>query len=134
MQSSVLRILLVADFEPFRKLIRTILREKPGLQIVAEAPDGLDAVQKAAELHPDLILLDVGLPTLNGFDAARLIRKLSPDSRILFVSQEFSPLIVQEALSLGASGYVFKTKLASDLLLAVAAVRQGKTFVSSELP
>jgi DNA-binding NarL/FixJ family response regulator len=132
MPSTALRILLVEDFEPFRKLIRTILLEKPGLQIVAEASDGLDAVQKAAELHPDLILLDIGLPTLNGFDAARLIRRLAPDSRILFVSQEFSPPAVQEARSLGASGYVLKTRLASDLLLAVAAVLQGKTFVSSE--
>ena len=134
MESSTVRILLVEDFEPFRILIRAILEQKPGLHIIAEVSDGLDAVQKAVELKPHLILLDIGLPFLSGFDAARLIRKLAPDSRILFVSQEFSPLIVQEALSLGASGYVFKTKLASDLLLAVAAVRQGKTFVSSELP
>jgi DNA-binding NarL/FixJ family response regulator len=132
MQSSALRILLVEDFEPFRKLIRAILLEKPGLQIIAEASDGLDAVQKAAELHPDLILLDIGLPTLNGFDAARLIRRLSPDSKILFVSQEFSPLIVQEALSMGVSGYVFKTKLATDLLPAVEAVLAGRNFVSGE--
>ena len=132
MQSSALRILLVEDFEPFRELIRAILLEKPGLQIVEEAFDGLDAVQKAAELNPDLILLDIGLPTMNGFDAARLIRKLAPDSRILFVSQESSPLVVQEALSLGASGYVFKTRLATDLLPAVEAVLAGRNFVSGE--
>jgi DNA-binding NarL/FixJ family response regulator len=132
MQSSALSILLVEDFEPFRKLMRAILLEKPGLQIVAEAFDGLDAVQKAAELYPDLILLDIGLPTLNGFDAARLIRRLVPDSRILFVSQEFSPLVVQEALSLGASGYVFRTRLATDLLPALEAILAGRNFVSGK--
>jgi DNA-binding NarL/FixJ family response regulator len=132
MESSTVRILLVEDFEPFRILIRTILEQKPGLHIIAEVSDGLDAVQKAVELKPHLILLDVGLPFLNGFDAARLIRKLAPDSRILFVSQEAAPHVVQEALSLGASGYVVKTRLASDLLPAVEAVLAGKNFVSGK--
>jgi DNA-binding NarL/FixJ family response regulator len=132
MESSTVRILLVEDFQPFRILIRTILEQKPGLHIIAEVSDGLDAVQKAVELKPHLILLDIGLPFLNGFDAARLIRKLAPDSRILFVSQESSPYVVQEALSLGASGYVVKTRLASDLLPAVEAVLAGKNFVSGK--
>jgi DNA-binding NarL/FixJ family response regulator len=132
MESSTVRILLVEDFEPFRILIRAILEQKPGLHIIAEVADGLDAVQKAVELKPHLILLDVGLPFLNGFDAARLIRKLAPDSRILFVSQEFAPHVVQEALSLGASGYVVKTRLASELLPAVEAVLAGRTFVSGK--
>jgi len=131
MHSSSVRVLLVEDFAPLRKLIRAILTKKPGLHVIAEVSDGLDAVQKAVELKPHLILLDTGLPFLTGFDAARLIHKLAPDSRILFVSQESSPDIVQEALSLGASGYVVKTKLASDLLTAVEAVLQGKQFVSS---
>ena len=132
METSSVRILVVEDFEPFRTLIRAILEKNPRLHIVAEVSDGLDAVQKAVELKPHLILLDIGLPFLSGFDSARLIRKLAPDSRILFVSQEFSPLIVQEALSLGASGYVFKTRLATDLLPAVEAVRAGRNFVSGE--
>jgi len=131
MQSSPVRVLVVEDFEPFRNLIRAILAEQPGLQIIAEVSDGLDAVQKAAELKPHLSILDIGLPFLNGFDAARLIRRLAPDSRILFVSQESSPAIVQEAMNLGASGYVLKTRLASDLLTAVDAVLRGKTFVST---
>jgi two-component system response regulator NreC len=131
MESSTVRILLVEDFEPFRILIRTILGQKPGLHIIAEVSDGLDAVQKAVELKPHLVLLDIGLPLLNGFDAARLIRKLAPDSRILFVSQEFSH-VVQEARSLGASGYVVKTRLASDLLPAVEAVLAGRTFFSGK--
>jgi DNA-binding NarL/FixJ family response regulator len=130
MENSPVRILLVEDFEPFRTLIRILLEGKSGLQIIAEVADGQEAVHKAAELKPGLILLDIGLPSLNGIAAARRIRELSPDSKILFVSQESSPEVVQEALSLGASGYVVKTRVASDLLLAVEVVLQGGSFVS----
>jgi len=129
METSSVRILVVEDFEPFRTLIRAILEKNPRLHIVAEVSDGLDAVQKATDLKPDLILLDIGLPLLNGLDAARLIRKLAPESRILFISQEPSPDVVQEALALGAFGYVAKTRLGSDLLTAVEAVLLGRTFV-----
>jgi DNA-binding NarL/FixJ family response regulator len=132
MNSSTVRVLLVDDFEPLRNLIRAILEQDPVLRIVAEATDGLEAVQKAADLKPDLILLDVGLPLLNGFDAARLIRKLSPDSKIIFVSQDFSPTMVTEGMSLGALGYVAKTRAASDLLPAIAAALLGSTFFSSD--
>ncbi len=129
MENSPVRILLVEDFEPFRNLIRMLLEGKSGLQIIAEVADGQEAVHKAAELKPGLILLDIGLPSLNGIDAARRIRELSPDSKILFVSQESSFEVVQEALSLGA-GYVIKTRAASDLLSAVEVVLQGGSFVS----
>jgi DNA-binding NarL/FixJ family response regulator len=128
MENSRVRILLVEDFEPFRNLIRILLEGKPGLQIIAEIADGEEAVQKAAELKPTLILLDIGLPSLNGLAAARLIRTLSPDSKILFVTQESSLEVAQEALSLGASGYVVKTRVASDLLPAVEAILLGGTF------
>jgi DNA-binding NarL/FixJ family response regulator len=130
MEISPVRILLVEDFEPFRNLIRMLLEGKPGLQIIAEAADGQEAVQKAAELKPGLILLDIELPSLNGIAAARRIRELSPDSKILFVTQESSFEVLQEALSLGASGYVVKTRVASDLLSAVEVVLQGGSFVS----
>ena len=125
------RILLVEDFQPFRKLIRTLLEGKPGLLIIGEVADGQDAVRKAAELKPCLILLDIGLPSLNGLAAGRLIRQASPDSKILFVSQESSADMVEEALRLGASGYVAKTRVAVDLWPAVQAVLQGRNFVSS---
>jgi DNA-binding NarL/FixJ family response regulator len=130
MENSPVRILLVEDFEPFRNLIRILLEGKSGLQIIAEAADGQEAVQKAAELKAALILLDIGLPSLNGLDVARQIRKLSPDSKILFVTQESSSEVVEEALSLGASGYVVKTRVASDLLSAVEVILQGGIFVS----
>jgi DNA-binding NarL/FixJ family response regulator len=131
-ESSV-RVLVVEDYEPFRRFVCSALRERPGLQIIGEASDGLEAVQKAEELQPDLILFDVGLPALNGMEAARRIRKLSPESKIIFVSQESSADIVQEAFSLGARGYVVKTRAASDSLAAVQVVSGGRQFVSAEV-
>jgi len=128
----LLRVLLVEDFEPFRRFIWTTL-QKTELQIIAEVSDGLEAVRKAQELQPDLILLDIGLPGLNGIEAARRIRTLSPQSRILFVSQESSADVIEEAMNSGALGYVVKTQAASDLLAAVEAVREGRTFVSNGL-
>ena len=110
-----------------------MLQKGPQLQVICEVSDGLEAVQKAEELQPDLILLDIGLPTLNGIEAARRIRKLSPESKILFVSQESSADVVREALSLGEAGYVSKAQAGSRLLAAVGAVLQGKQFVSSGL-
>jgi CheY-like chemotaxis protein len=103
------------------------------LQIVGEASDGLEAVQKAEELQPDLIVLDIGLPTLNGIEAARRIRKLSPESKILFVSQESSADVAQEAFSLGALAYVVKAHAGSELLAAVEAVLEDRQFVSRGL-
>jgi DNA-binding NarL/FixJ family response regulator len=127
------RVLIVEDFEPFRRLVCSTLGNEADLQVICEVSDGLEAVRKAAELQPDLILLDIALPTLNGIEVARHIRKLLPESRIVFVSQESAADIVQESLRLGALGFVVKTRIASDLLLAVQAVRQGRQFVSSGL-
>jgi DNA-binding NarL/FixJ family response regulator len=124
-------VLVVDDFEPWRHFVSSIILMKPELLVVGEASDGSEAVQKAVELKPDLILLDIGLPTLNGIEAARQIRKLVPESRIIFLTQETSADLVQEALSLGARGYVVKANVASDLLAAVEAVLAGKQFVSS---
>jgi len=127
------RVLVVEDFEPFRRFVCSTLAERTELQVIGEASDGLVAVQKTAKLQPDLILLDIGLPTLNGIEVARRIQKLSPESKILFVSQESSADLVQEAFALGAWGYVVKTHAGSELLAAVEAVRQGKRFVSAGL-
>jgi len=123
---------VVEDFASFRQLIRSTLGKNPGLQVICEVLDGPEAVHKAEELKPDLILLDIGLPTLNGIEAARQIRKLAPESKIIFLSQESSAEVVEEALSLGAWGYVLKTRAGSDLLPAVEAVLSGKRFVSSK--
>jgi DNA-binding NarL/FixJ family response regulator len=124
------RILLVDDFAAWRQVVFSMLAMKSELQVVGEASDGLEAVQKAAELKPDLILLDIGLPTLSGIEAARQIRKLVPKCKIIFLSQESSSEIIEEAMNVGASGYVVKAKAGSDLLTAVESVLLGGTFVS----
>ena len=131
--ASSFRVLVVEDYEPFRRLVCSTLSKRPELQVVCEVSNGVEAVRKAEELRPDLILLDVGLPTLNGIEAARLIRKLSPESKILFVSQESSADVVQEALRLGALGYVAKTHVGVELLAAVEAVCHSRQFVSTGL-
>jgi len=124
------RVLVAEDSAPFWEFIRSTLAERPDVQVICDVADGLEAVQKAELLEPDLVLLDIGLPTLNGIEAARQIRKLAPESKIIFVSQESSCEVVQEALNLGAWGYVVKTRAVIDLLAAVDAVVEGKHFVS----
>jgi DNA-binding NarL/FixJ family response regulator len=131
--SSSSRVLVVDDHEPFRRFICSTLGENPELQIVGEVSDGLQAVQKAEELQPDVIVLDIGLPSLNGIEAARRIRKVSPESKILFLSQESSADIAQEGLCLGALGYVVKAHAGRELLIAVEAVLRGERFLSSGL-
>src|SRR5437763_16442664 len=125
MPPSTIRILVVDDYEPFRQFVRLTLGKKPELEIVAETADGLEAVLKAKEHKPDLILLDIGLPSLNGIEVARRIRKLSPESKIIFLSQESSPDVIQVALNLGARGYVVKATARTNLLAAVDAVVLG---------
>jgi DNA-binding NarL/FixJ family response regulator len=128
---SPIRVLIVDDYEPWRRFFLTALQKQPELQVIGEVSDGLEAVQQAEDLQPDLILLDIGLPTLNGIEAARRIRKVSPASRILFVSENRSADIAEEALNTGASGYVVKSDAASELPRAVNAVLEGKRFVSA---
>jgi DNA-binding NarL/FixJ family response regulator len=133
LETSSIRVLVVEDSEEFRKFICSTLGEEPELQIVGEDSDGLQAVQRVGQLQPDLILLDIGLPSMNGIAAARRIRELSPKSKILFVSQESSVDFVQEALALGALGYVVKSDAGKELLTAVEAVIQGRQYLSSGL-
>jgi DNA-binding NarL/FixJ family response regulator len=127
---SSVRVLVVEDNEPFQRFICSMLETSPELQIIGRVSDGLDAVQKAEELQPDLIVIDIGLPNLSGIEAARRIRKLSPESKILFLTQESSADVVEEALSFGSLGYVVKTNAGNELLAAVEAVRGGREFVS----
>lgn len=130
---SPVRVLVVDDFEPWRRLILACLHKRPGLFIHCEASDGIEAVEKAGHLQPDLILLDIGLPKLNGFEAAKRIREIAPQSKILFVSQESSSDVIQEAFRLGAKGHVLKANAESDLLAAVNQIIAGTQFVSPGL-
>jgi DNA-binding NarL/FixJ family response regulator len=127
-----IRILVVEDFEPWRRFISSMVEREPRLRIICEVSDGLEAVQKAKELKPDLILLDIGLPKLNGIAAARQIRRFTPNSKILFLSQESSSAVVREALGIGA-GFVVKPDAGRELLSAVKAVMLGEQFLSSAL-
>jgi len=129
--TSSTRVLLVDDFDPFRRLLRSILQSEFELGAIAEASDGGEAIALAQALQPDLILLDIGLPKVDGIEAARRIRELAPGSKIVFVSQESSIDIVQMALGVGASGYVVKMDIGSELLNAVKAVLRGGRFVGS---
>ena len=127
------RILVVEDHETVRRFVCSELQQRPEFCVVGEASNGEDAVQKAQELQPDLVLLDVGLPRLNGLEAARQISGLVPSAKILFLSLESSARVMQEAFRLGAWGYVHKMRAQLDLLPAVDAVLGGQRFVSSDM-
>ena len=133
MTTSSPRILVVDDFEGWRRSVASALQKRPELEIVGETADGLEAVQQAQELKPDLILLDIGLPRLNGIEAARRIREISPSSKILFMTENRSRDIAEEALSTGAGGYFVKSDGNGELLAAIKAVLDGKRFISASL-
>jgi DNA-binding NarL/FixJ family response regulator len=126
-------VLIVEDFEPFREFVTSALEQHPEFEIIGQLSDGLEAVGKAAELNPDLVLLDIGLPSLNGIAAASRIREHSPQSKILFISGDQAPDIVEQALSTGAAGYLVKSDAGRHLLAAVRAVLEGELYLSSSL-
>ena len=129
----MIRVLLVEDYQPFRRFLSSTIQAKLGWNDIHEVADGWDAVKKAQELKPELVLLDIGLPKLNGIAVAREIRKISPDSHILFVSQEASADVVDEALKTGAEGYICKMDAGGELLAAIEAVLRGEQYVSKSL-
>ena len=130
---SLIRILVVDDFKDWLRQVRVLLQSRPECQVIAEASDGSEAVQKAEDLKPDLILLDISLPNLSGIEAARQIRQCSPRSKIIFISLNSDLDIVRAALGAGALGYVHKIDAGGELLLAMDAVLEGQQFVSRSL-
>jgi DNA-binding NarL/FixJ family response regulator len=133
LETSTFRVLVVDDYDPWLAFVAATLKNQSKLRIIAEARDGLEAVQIAQQLQPDLILLDIGLPTLNGIEAARRIRELSPKSKILFVSDNRSRDIAEEGLRTGAIGYVVKSDAGAELLPALKAALEGRRFLSAGL-
>jgi DNA-binding NarL/FixJ family response regulator len=132
MKTPPFRTLIADDHERFRRFLCVMLQEETRCEVIGEAFDGLEAVQKAEDLQPDLILLDLGLPALNGMEVASRVRKLCPAAKILIVSQDSSPEIVAGALHIGAMGYLLKSD-AANLTLAVDSVLQDRVFISSQL-
>jgi DNA-binding NarL/FixJ family response regulator len=130
---ALVRVLVVDDVELWRTFVRIHLEKEPNLQVIGVAADGLDAVRKAEELRPDLILLDLSLPGLNGLEVARQIRAVANESTILFLSGESDPDVVRHALSAGGLGYVLKSDAARDLISGIESVLVGRRFVSRSL-
>jgi two-component system, NarL family, response regulator NreC len=129
---SVVHVVVVDDAENWRRSVASMLRAEP-FEIIGEATNGLEAVQLVERMQPTVVLLDIGIPGLDGIEAGERIRKLAPDAKILFVSQESDPDIVRAALQLGAWGYVLKSEAARDLVEAIHTVVLGKKFVSSSV-
>jgi DNA-binding NarL/FixJ family response regulator len=130
---SLVRVLVVDDVELWHTFVQGHLDKEPNLHVVGVVADGLDAVRKAEEVRPDLILLDIGLPGLNGLEVARQIRKAAPTATILFLSGESDPDVVREAFSAGGLGYVLKLDTAQELIAGIESVLLGRRFVSSSL-
>jgi DNA-binding NarL/FixJ family response regulator len=125
-----IRILLVDDHPIVRQGLKTLLEGHPGWQVIGEASDGIEALEKAETLNPDVMVLDVTMPRMNGLEACRVMRQRAPKLEILFMTQHDSPQMMREALDAGARGYVVKSNAARDLLEAVEAVSQHRVFTA----
>ena len=126
MAASALRLLIVDDFEPWRRFVRTTIQGIPDVVIVGEVSDGPEAIEKAGKLRPDLVLLDIGLPMMNGIEVAREIWRISLESSIVFLTENQSSDVMEECFRAGASGYVVKSCATSDLISAINAAFKRK--------
>ena len=127
---TALRILLADDHTVVRQGLRKVLEERPEWQVVAEAGDGRDAVRLAEEFRPDVAVVDVAMPLLNGIEATRQITKRVPQTKVLVLSMHSAEAYVSQSLRAGARGYLLKDSAGSDLIRAIAAVAEGKSFFS----
>src|SRR5262245_58376230 len=130
---SPVRILVADDHEVVRRGVCALLEGHAGFEVCDEAVDGREAVEKAKHSHPDVVILDIGMPGLNGFDAARQIRSVSPDSEVLILTMHESEQVIREVLAAGARGYVLKSDAGRDLITAVEALSRHKTFFTSRV-
>ena len=127
------RILVADDHEVVRRGVRALLEAHAGWEVCGEAKDGCEAIEKAAELRPDMVLIDVGMPNLNGLDAARQIIQALPNTRVLILTMHESEQIVREVLEVGARGFLLKSDAARDLIAAVEALQWRTTFFTSSV-
>jgi DNA-binding NarL/FixJ family response regulator len=130
---SAISVLIVDDFDPWRRFVADLLTEAGGVYTTSFASDGVEAVRKAAELRPHIILMDVALPTLSGFEAAGQIREFVPESKIVFVTSLSDPEIARTAFRAGGRGYVLKADAGEQLLKGMEAVLLGRYFLSASL-
>ena len=128
-----IRILLVDDFKPWRSFVLTMLEKEPAMLVVGTAMDGREAVERAENLQPDLILMDVSLPSLNGIESARQITRTVGKAKIIFLTQYRDPVVVQSAIAAGGQGYVVKIDAVAELAQAIEAVAQGRRYFSRGL-
>ena len=130
---SPVSILIADDHEVARRGVRALLEGQPGWHVCGEAVTGRDAIEKARLLRPDVVILDIGMPELNGLDAARRIRKEVPEAEVLILTMHESEQVIREVLDAGARGYVLKSDAGRDLIAAVEAVRRHKPFFTSRV-
>jgi DNA-binding NarL/FixJ family response regulator len=124
------RVLVVDDFRPWIDTVCSMLSMQSNLRVIGQAADGMEAVAKVRDLRPDLIIMDIGLPSLDGIKATIRVLELAPDAKIIFLTQHRDPEIVRAALGTGAQGYVVKSDAMAELLLAVEGVLSGEKFLS----
>ncbi|HET8824428.1 MAG TPA: response regulator transcription factor [Terriglobales bacterium] len=129
----VLRIMVADDHEVVRKGLVALLQAQPDWQVCGEAGDGREAVEKAIQLKPDILILDIGMPSLNGLEATRQILKTIPNARVLILTLHDSDQVVREVLNAGARGFLLKSDAARDLVAAVEALRHDKTYFTSKV-
>ena len=127
------RILVADDHEVVRKGLVSLLQAQPEWQVCGEAGDGREAVEKALQLKPDVVILDIGMPSLNGLEATRQILKANPQARVLILTLHDSDQVVREVLNAGARGFLLKSDAARDLVAAVEALRHDKTYFTSKV-
>ena len=128
-----LKVLIADDHEIVRRGLRSLLEAEHDCEVVGEAADGREAVQMAADLKPDVVILDIGMPALNGLEATRQILKARPETKILILTMHEADAVIRDVLDAGASGYLLKTDAGRDLAAAVEALRGNKTFFTSRV-
>ena len=129
----IFRILVADDHEVVRKGLVSLLQAQPDWQVCGEAADGREAVEKAQQLKPDVVILDIGMPSLNGLEATRQILKINPQARVLILTLHDSDQVVREVLNAGARGFLLKSDATRDLVAAVEALRRDKTYFTSKV-